>query len=143
MSTRERDIVTKAAPHTDQPARSERYRKYEDHPLAWADWPENHPSYVTKNGNPTVKWRNISINRIRERAQEIQEAALALRVAERGLHRANEEYCDEVEGLLGIKVTFGTTSCAESPTRTCLYPIHEDGNASLRCLFCETPNEGG
>ena len=139
MSARERDIASKATPTQTRTDPAERYRDHEAHPLAWADWPDDQPSYVTASGNPTTKWRNISINRIRERAQEASEASTALRVAQRTLQRAREEHVREVESLLGIKVNIGVAPCKESPTGTCLYPIYGERNADPWCLFCETP----
>lgn len=139
MSERERDIVNKAAPYEPPPDPTERYRKHESYPLAWADWPEDRSSYVSEKGNPTVKWRGISINRLRDRANEFHTAAIAARFAERVARRAREEYEQEVLSLLGIKADIGRATCEESPAGTCIYPVYGERNADPWCLFCAKP----
>lgn len=143
MSTRERNIAAKATPYTEPPAPSERYRRYEERPLAWADWPEDRGSYVSDKGNPTAKWRGVSINHLRDRAHEAMEAATALRVAHRVAHRARSDYHAEVERVLGIEAEVGFSPCEESLTGTCIYPvIAGEYDDSPECIFCETPKAG-
>lgn len=145
MSQRERDITTQATPYIDPPSAAERHRKYESHPLAWADWPEGQSSYVNANGNPTVKWRNTSINRLRERKEEVSDAHTALWAAQKYLQRAQRDYSIEVESLLGIKVDIGHSPCKESPTSTCLFPLLDGAlstDQETKCLFCQiSPQE--
>lgn len=146
-NARKRGIIAQAVPHIDPPPPSERYRKYEERPLAWADWPDDQDSFVTEKGNPSVKWRGISISHLREREQKAKEAADVatharhiLAVADHAFSRARQDLVNEVESLLGVKVDIGDESCENSPTRTCLYPIPAPGfraDPSIECIFCQ------
>lgn len=110
---------------TDYDRQARIYQRYA--PVPWYQWPQGQPSYASlETGNPTVKWRGLSMTSVRDAQSSLRVAQTRLQEAARRLAAAEANRQKTVETLLGIPVTLGSQECPDSPTLECVYPVLGD-----------------
>lgn len=111
---------------------------------SWKDWPEDRDDYTTQKGNPTPKWRGVSLTHVRDTLQRIEDIEAPIRDLTRILSplqtilKREQEHLETVlSAALGEDVIIDRhRQCLDSPVSQCFYPQQIEHSTETFCLCC-------